>query len=146
MNPPPPQPCPCLFSHRYSTFQCTYVRTLTVSVFQNVPSQYNEEHDSSSDKLLGCDSEIYHNCDNHSLHDPFWYNHDTPPPETASSIQSLLLNGNSAEETHCKDHACCTEWEDDDDREHEGHEGCQEHRGPLSPSIMIPGMMISVKF
>lgn len=112
-----------------------------------MPSHHHEEHESSSNKLVGCDSEIYHNCDNHSLHDPFWYNHDTPPPETASSIQSLLLNGDSTEETRCEDHhACCTEWAVDDDREYEGHDGCQEHRGPLSPSIMIPGMLISVRF
>ena len=109
-----------------------------------MPSHHHEEHESSSNKLVGCDSEIYHNCDNHSLHDPFWYNHDTPPPETASSIQSLLLNGNSTGETHCKEHACCTGWEVEDDREHEGHDGCQEHRGPLSPSIMIPGVLICI--
>lgn len=63
------------------------------------------------------------------------------------SIQSLVLNGDSTGGVHCKNHACCTEWEDDDERDDEayhGHEGCQGHRGPLSPSIMIPGTVGNV--
>ena len=99
-----------------------------------------DDHDLTLSKLPSCDT--HENCDDHSLHDPFWYNHDTPPPETASSIQSLILNGTTTGENHCENHSCCTGWEDDDERECEGCEGyeeCEEHRIPVSPSIMIPG-------
>ncbi|CAB3980159.1 Hypothetical predicted protein [Paramuricea clavata] len=144
-----------MFLNRLTNSKCaTCIREALQSFCfdQNTPStkcRHQEEHDlSSSPNKLPSSPDIHHNCDNHSSHDPFPYNHDTPPPETALSIQSLVLNGDSTGEVHCKNHACCTEWEDDDERDDEayhGHEGCQGHRGPLSPSIMIPGNNLDVE-
>ncbi|XP_028391489.1 protein FAM193A-like isoform X2 [Dendronephthya gigantea] len=142
-----------LFLNRLTNSKCAPCIREALHSFcfdQNTPSTkcQHEEHglpSSPNSKLSGCN--------NHSSHDPFWYNHDTPPPETASSIQSLVLNGNSPGGGHCKNHACCTEWDNDDERDdngydddHEGHDGCQEqHKGPFTPNIMIPGNDVDVE-
>ncbi|XP_046851429.1 protein FAM193A-like isoform X2 [Xenia sp. Carnegie-2017] len=124
-----------MFLDRLSTSNCASCMREALHSFcfdQNTfpnTCQYHTDHDPPKPPSHPKSSQ----CLYQSSYDPFLYNNDPLSPETASSIQNLLVNGTSG--NRCQNNPCCTQHygQCDDKRykEQKGH--C------IPPSITIPG-------